>query len=143
MRTIGRHTIVLTVSLTLVIALAGCKGPDTVKAPGTPRPDPLAGAQPKQVALSGLDQVLVAGEPVVEPSTEQKPMRVNVPVRSVSDDRLAVQYRFIFQDEKGRPLDTNPSWKFRMLEPRLSTSFEGQSLQRRAADWRLVIRPAR
>jgi len=147
MRTHVRHMIpliaVICLTALLAGALAGCKGPDTVKAPGTPRPDPLAGAQPKQIALSGLEEVLVSGEPIVEPSTAERPMRVNVPVRSVADERLAVQYQFIFHDERGRPLDTNFGWKYRVLEPRLATSLEGQALNRNAADWRLVIRSAR
>jgi uncharacterized protein YcfL len=132
------HTLMI---LGLAMGAGACE--DRVRAPGQPRPDPIAGAYPKQVTLEGLEEALVTGEPVVQRSSDDQPMRVNVPIRSVADKQLRVQYRFIFLDEQQRPLDSNSGWKFQVIEPRTQVSLEGRALETSAADWRLEIRPAR
>jgi hypothetical protein len=121
----------------------GCQ--NATKAPFTPRPDPVAGNYPRQVTVDGLHEVLVVGQPVVQRSTPDQPMRVTVPVRSVFDHGpLNVQYQFTFLDDRGRPLRGGDSgWRFQRLEPRAPAYFDANAMDPAAADWNLVIRSAR
>ncbi|MEX0886357.1 MAG: DUF1425 domain-containing protein [Phycisphaeraceae bacterium] len=129
--------------LVLVVVLAagaGCR--DTTQAPPTMRQDPLGGNYPRHVAIAGLDHALVVEEPIVDASTATRPMSVTVPVRSVVDEPLSLQYRFRFLDERGRDLHDS-GWRLERLEPRLQANLEANARQTAAADWRLEIRPER
>jgi len=120
--------------------LAGCTKP-----PAAMRQDRLeAEDYPQKVALEGLHRAVVVGDPIVTPSTADIPMRVTVPVRSVhSGAALNVQYRFEFFGPDKRPLRSNLGWKFISLEPRVQMFLEGNAMEAAAADWRLILRPAR
>ena len=130
----------LTCFLVTMVFLAGCR--DTVNAPPTARQDPLGGAYPREVAIEGLDRAIVVEPAIVDESTDSRPMRVTVPVRSVVDEPLVLQYHFIFRDERGRDLHDS-GWRHQRLEPRLQANLEANARQTAAADWRLEIRPER
>lgn len=121
-------------------SLAAC---DTVKAPPSGRMDQLPADQyPRGVVLEGFDKELVFGKAVVDPTTEDRPMRVTQAVRNVSKRVLNIQYQFQFFDAQGRPLKTNQGWKFLNLAVRDEHFLEGAALDTNAVDWRLVVRPA-
>lgn len=127
-------------ALVVMLAMAGC---DTIQAPPSPRGDPLEGNYPTNVAIEGLSDELVVERPIVTPSTANVPMSVVVPVRSVTDDKLILQYRFIFLDARGRPLSQPPSWRYITVEPKLRIFMEGSALSTTAADYNIEIRPNR
>lgn len=127
-------------ALIVMLAMAGC---DTIQAPPSPRGDPLEGNYPRNVAIEGLADELVVERPIVTASTSNVPMSVVVPVRSVSNDKLKLQYRFIFLDGRGRPLSQPPSWQYITVEPKLRIYMEGSALSTTAEDYNLEIRPNR
>lgn len=127
----------------LAITLSAGSGCDQVKAPPTMRTDPLGGAYPRNVAIDGLEEVLVVDEPIVSHATQSQPLRVTVPVRSVADDAFGFQYRFIFFDQDGRALRQDSGWRHQRLEPRLQTQLDANSRSTTATDWRMEIRSAR
>lgn len=127
-------------ALIVMLAMAGC---DTIQAPPSPRGDPLEGNYPANVAIQGLAEELVVEKPIITASSPDVPMSVVVPVRSVSDDKLKLQYRFIFLDNRGRPLTQPPGWQYITVEPKLRIFMEGSALDTSAADYNLEIRPNR
>ena len=125
-----------------LVVLAACQA-DPRQAPPALKTDPLnPAAIPQQIAIEGIDNALVSGTPIVTPSGPQLPLRVTVPLRSIVDRPLNIQYRFEFFDAAGRSLRSNGGWVFTHLEPRTTAQVEGQALESTAASWNLVVRPA-
>ncbi len=119
--------------------LAGC---DTTKAPAGAGGDPVAQENyPKVVLDEPLRGWVTINSPVV---TRGDVLKVSTPVRLMSDIGQAsrVQYRYIWLNESGAPLRSQPEWRYTVLEPRIQQFLTGNSLDR-AADWRLEIRSAR
>ena len=149
------RTATLIVSITICVAMASLTACDTTKAPAGARQDPLySEAYPSVVLMEGLDRGLVAGEPIVTHATPERPMQVTVPIRSIDDRPLNVQYRFLFLDEAGRPMNDGPGgWRFVNIGPRVQIFVKGNSMEALSAvgsargtnpaDWRLELRPAR
>ena len=123
-----------------VIAL-GC---DTVKAPASIGLDPLPiEAYPQQVAVGGLSKGLVSERAIVDEPTDDSPLSVTVPLRSIVDHALHVQYRFQFFDDAGRPVKDPSQWVFISIAPRVQERISGNALDLDAVDWRLQVRSAR
>ncbi len=119
--------------------LAGC---DTVRAPYAPGGDQLPASNYPKVAF--LDKEL-SGMLVVDPSIvvvdrpEGRPMKVTVPLRSVVDFTMKVQYQYTWRDALGRPVGES-GWKFTRVEPRVQVPFQANAITADAADWRLEVR---
>lgn len=125
------------------LAVAGCNDPQK-KTPGM-REDPQASAAYPVVSVeAGLKRYLGVDSErvVVDPADESRPMKVTVPVRSLADNQMSVQYEFTWFDEAGRELGRS-GWQFLALEPRVQRSFSANSLTTRAKGWRLEVRSAR
>lgn len=136
------RTILGTSLFCFAFALAGC---DTVKAPDSPRADTIAsGSYPNVVAESGLGQFMGVDVPqvIVDQPTDTRPLRVQVPVRSLSDSPFAVQYQWTWLDRDGRFIRTS-GWMDAMMEPRQQVLMTGNALDGKAERWRLEIRSAR
>jgi hypothetical protein len=139
---IHRGTAVGTLGMFLLgSSLVACSNPDTIRAPASPAPDPIAGAYPQITMASGLSGLLAHSGPIVEPSTPNRPMRVTVPVRSIQDGPTRTQYQFTWLDSAGRPLGVS-GWKYELVPPRMERFFEASSLTTQATDWRLEIKIA-
>jgi len=135
-----------TLTAALAVALSGLGACDTIKAPDIVRQDPLPqGAYPQQVVLEGLNRGIVSGDPVVRGPSDSMPMTVTVPLRSVADKTLHVQYQFEFLDANGLPVRGTPTsgWRFVTVEPRTQVFAVANALDTDAVDWRLQVRPAR
>jgi hypothetical protein len=59
------------------------------------------------------------------------------------DSGIAIQYRFEFFDELGRPLQPQMQWRYAQLPARNQRFFEGSALDTAAVDWRFEARRAR
>lgn len=122
--------------------LTGCQK-DQVRAPQSIRTDPLAGGYPQNIALNGLHHGIVISPPIVDSATSDQPMRVTVPLRSVTDNTLRTQYKFTLLDNRGRPVKSNQEgWRYQVIAPRAEVYLETSALDTDAVDWRLEVRPA-
>lgn len=124
------------------LLIGGCNK-DNVQAPQSVRSDPLAGGYPQNVALRGLHNGIVIGKPIVDRATEDQPMRVTVPLRSVVEGTLRTQYKFTFLDDRGRPVKSGrESWSYQVIAEKAEVFLEANALDTDAVDWRLEVRPA-
>ncbi|NJL30228.1 MAG: hypothetical protein HC898_00595 [Phycisphaerales bacterium] len=106
--------------------------------------DPLLiGDYPNVVVLEGLRDKLVVAQPVITRSVNGRPLAVAVPVRRTSwTGDIPIQYRFEFYDADMRPLEPMPDWQV-MTMSQAQVLLRGNALDDTAANWRLVLRPAR
>ena len=135
------HTMKLMwVGLAATLLGVGC---DTIQAPDPVRRDTLpAEAYSQQVVLGGLKQWVVSAKPIVDRG-ENKPLRVTVPLRSVANKTINVQYRFEWMDAKGRPVKDDSGWRFKRIAPKTQVFLEANALDTDVANWRLQVRPAK
>ncbi|WP_419807485.1 hypothetical protein [Sphingomonas sp.] len=129
-------------ALLTAAAVVGCgSGPDLVKAPNTAADDPLAAAAyPNIVLHDGLEQALVKEKPVVHPAVGDDPMTVRVPLRSVIDEPLSIQWQVTFATADGEQLTDNPVWHPEVILPRTRKYIEASSITRRATRYELQVR---
>ena len=98
---------------------------------------------PSIVATGGLRQYVGFREPVVQPETDSRPMRVLVQAKSlVSGHSFDARYRFEFFDADGESRSKSP-WGFQRFEPRQTYVLEGAATEAGAAGWRLYLQPLR
>lgn len=97
---------------------------------------------PQVEGLDGLGDFMVHGDPVVTYEKNQA-MTVTVPVRIQRDRDLRAQYRFIFFDERNRPIEPQMDWQYTELFGRTQVFLTATSPQAEASDWRLQVRPTR
>jgi hypothetical protein len=133
------------IAATLFLALAvGCQTPDPIMAPDAGQGDLLPLEDyPQIVVTSGLARYLAFNRPVVDGPSENKPMRVQIPVRVLDDLAVSTQYRFRFFDQAGRVLQPEMGFQFKRLPARVQEFMEGAALDNNAVDFRLEVRPAR
>lgn len=101
---------------------------------------------PQIVTIGILRNDFFYNQPVVTPEQDGKPMSVSVNVRlkeGANENSIACQYRFIFFDERGVPLESEPAWQYRMIEPRINTNLQGFAPDLGAVDWNCEIRKDR
>jgi len=121
--------------LVLLFDLAGCTGPFAGKKEHLLHP---------KIAVQQYDlqQNLYFGEPIVDPGTPDRPMRVTVPVRADENFAVNIQYMFEFFDERGRPLASSAGWMRQSLTPGMQVFLDGAAMETKAVDWRLKVRSA-
>lgn len=132
-------TLVTLAGLTTLAALAGC---DTVRAPFSPPQDALpAEAYPAITLEPRLQSAFVvdATRIVVDPSTGDRPMAVQVPIRSLGDRMIKVQYEFQWFDAGGREVGRS-GMRAEQFPARQQVNLKGNALTSQATGWRLEIR---
>jgi len=135
----------LALFLSLALSVAGCKGPDNIKAPGTAADDPLpAGAYPQIVLLGDLPQVLVKQnvEFIRDPGSRLPPI-ARATLRSVADKTTIVQYRFLFFGPDGESLTRNPVWRERAIQARTRVILEANAINLDATRFEMEVRRSR
>lgn len=137
----------------LVAGLIGCAGLAGCQAP-YPRPtygaqeDPQAAKNYPRVALVDDDNLLQkslvvdSGGIVVTGPDGNVPMAVAVPLRSIVNNRMRLQYQFYWRDANGVELRQS-GWKRFEVEPGMQFQAKGSAATLDAVDWRLEVRPAR
>ena len=135
-----RHVASLLVVALLAVVLSGC---DTT--PPVGKADPIApGTYPQTVVIDGLVSGVVFGDPIVTVGTDKVPMHVTLPIRSIVDDPINIQYKVEFFDAAKRPLtNTNQGYRFMNLAPRVEQFMEATALDTNAVDYRVLVRSAR
>ncbi|MEM1353283.1 MAG: hypothetical protein AAGC72_14920 [Planctomycetota bacterium] len=115
------------------------------------RPDPgrtdrvSSNAYPEVTVQSELRTRIVVAPPTVrnDPGT---PMSVTVPVRYIplrrlDGDACPAQYRILFLEADGTPINPDPVWKYVDLPARTQVFLTGAALDLGAVAWRCEIRP--
>lgn len=118
--------------------LAGCQSTDPV----TPGPDRVAAEEYPQVVLDPeLEEKLVRTAPEVIPPEFGQPLKIRVPIRSVSQKRLYLQYRVLFFDSHKKQLNDYPVWKELVIMPRARHVISANAISTAATDWVIEIKP--
>lgn len=137
------HHAGLTLALASVSLLAACQQ-DTVKPPFTPATDPLPAqyypAITLEPALAGA-LVVDPGRIVTDNPTMTTPLSVQVPIRSMADRMIKVQYEFQWFDAQGREVGRS-GFKQEQFPARQQVMLAGNALSSAATGWRLEIRRA-
>lgn len=124
-----------------VLMMTGCY------TPGHAGVDPVPDSEyPRVVTTGWLDNDFYVNAPIVVPEDQSRPMRVTVEVRRLepaSNRELPCQYRFLFFNEFGEPLNADPAWQYRSIEPKVKTILQGSAPDIGAVDWRCEIRKDR
>ncbi|MFA9476825.1 DUF1425 domain-containing protein [Phycisphaerales bacterium AB-hyl4] len=136
-----RTTLSMTVlTLTIAMLFVGCARTQPWGSVQDPVPQ---GQHPHIVLHDDIHNRVSHGQPTVTPSDGQTPMRVTVPLRLLDNRDHAIQYRFIFFDERNQQVRPEMSWRYKVLPPRAQTEVDAAALNPDAVDWRLEIRFAR
>jgi len=137
------HALRLTIVVLCLAGLltgAGCKADPTTSPGAVAEPAPDA-ASSKNVTILALDDVLAVGAAIVEGGDQTPLDRVIVPIHSVADRGLEIEYRFEFFDGERRPIDGVARWRSLHIGPRVHVQVEAAAPRTGAADWALTIRP--
>lgn len=134
--------LMLALAMTMSAALlVGCQSAQ--RGPGAAGADPVPLSQyPRIAVIEDMHKHIVASQPIISADVD-RPMRVSVPIRWTKDSDKAIDYRFEFFDVNGRMLQPDPGWRYTQLPPRAQVQLDGSATDTTAADWRLIIRPAR
>lgn len=89
-----------------------------------------------------LQKALGFQEPTVS-TIENGLKHVTLPVRARSNETLHVQYRVLWFDKKGRPIEPKMSWRYTRLEPRQPETLTAGATSAEAADYDFQLRWAR
>lgn len=127
----------------LAAALGGCTTNNNVP-PGANQDPVLAHQYPFIVIERPLQDFAVVDYTaiVVDRSDGQRPMSVEVPLRSTAYEQMAVQWRYIWFDADGRQLKED-GWVFGVLEPGTQKIIKGNATSLDAAQYRFEVRSAR
>ena len=72
-----------------------------------------------------------------------RPMRVEVPVRNLTEQRYFLDYRIIFHDEHGLELEPVMGWDMVVLGPKQVQRLKGSALSTDATSYRVEIKWAK
>lgn len=135
MNRIAPFSIVLVAAL---LPLVGCANPRPNPAQPDPFPPPINNPRVNVVSPQ-LERGIGVQEATVIPAGPG-PMRVQVPVRSLTDGTYMLDYRFVFFDENGFVLTPQMGWTMVRMLPRQVINMNANSFDDRARDWRLEIK---
>lgn len=139
-----RTSIALAAGVSL-LALGGCRTTTNDNVPPGARADGVATpAYPAITVERPLQQYVAVDYDAIRvtPWDGSSPMRVTVPLRSTAYEQLAIQYRFLWYDADGNPVNES-GWTFAALEPGLQSFLEGRATTSAAAKYRVEVRSAR
>lgn len=129
---------ILSVALLAGFVLAGCNNPRPNPAQPDPFPPPINHPRVNVVSPQ-LERGIGVQEATIIPAGPG-PMRVQVPVRSLTDHTYLLDYRFTFFDENGMMLEPRMGWRMVTMRPRQIVQMNASSLDDRAHDWRLELK---
>ncbi len=138
------RSVVRFIWLAVICSFLGCST-NTLKGPPGRRIVLLPVAGNRQIIASeNLHDWIVFSPASVTSAGRAQIASVSVPVRSVwQESGLNLQYRFVFSDSRGKPMRTEPGYRFIRLQPHTQNYLEGDPLDRGAMGWQLEIHAAR
>jgi len=111
------------------------------------KPTPPPGAMVDMVALDNYPQITVMDnlQPWlvvnrVQQNDESGLLGIDVDMRWTGQRYVYFEYRFIFFDDRGRALDTDPAWRTGESAPGTVEYLQGRANNESADTWRLEIR---
>lgn len=123
-----------------LLAGAGCQaGP--VTAPGAISSRTQPATLSKNVTILELDGTVVVGAAIVEGGGDTPLARVIVPIHSMADHDLDIEYRFELFNSEHRLVDGMGRWRSLHVGPQVQVQIEAFAPQTGVADWALTIRP--
>lgn len=126
----------------LVALAVGCSGP---RPPAGAVADPVMQTAYPAITVDGSIQNFVAVDYtkiIADQATEDRPLSVQVPLRSQADNEMTVQYQFTWFDGQGRQVGET-GWRTATLPSRRQMQLQGNAITRSASQWRLDVRSAR
>ena len=127
----------------LAAALGGCSEPYLGPSAGQPDPYPAPVNDPRVSVLAPELQQWLAFHPALVTRRAPRPMRVEVPVRNMTDRKYLVDYRVLFYDDRGFQLEPVMGWEPAVLYPRQIVRLAGGAMDTEALDWRLEMKWSR
>ena len=123
-----------------LLAGGGCQ-PGSATAPSAARGGRQPDTPSANVTLLRLSDDLQAGAAIVKADAGPRLRHVIVPIMSLADHDLDVEYRFEFLDDGGRPTGDAARWRPLRIGPRVEAQVDAAAPETGAADWTLTIRP--
>ncbi len=121
-------------------ALAGTTLPGCGTAPPAVNNDRVsADAYPKVQATGGLNRFMKINN--ATETRENDILYSNVDIRWTGKKPVFYQYRFIFFDARGRPINPDSAWRRGESAPGTVDYLSSNATTPNAIDWRLEIRP--
>jgi uncharacterized protein YcfL len=131
----------LSVALTALFVF-GCQT-NTAPSPGLGDPYPAPINDPQISVLSPDLRPWLGFHPTVIADDGERPMRIEVPVRNMTNNQYLVDYRVLFYDAHGMELTPTMGWQMIAMEPKQVVRLRGTALSTDAANYRLEVRWAR
>lgn len=129
-------------ALLSTMLLLGCQ-PDRSPSPGMGDFYPAPLNDPQISVLSPELRPWLAFHPAGIVDDGERPYRVEVPVRNMTDRQYLVDYRFLFYDEDGMEVTPTMGWEMMPMESRQVVRLRGSAMSTEAVNHRLELRWAR
>ena len=129
----------------MLMAAGGLAGCQESKAPGAgmgdPYPAPLN--DPQITVLAPELREWLGFQPAVVVNEPGEVMKVQQPVRNLSERQYLIDYRILFYDANGLQLEPTMGWTMVALGPKQTARLTANSLDDRAENYRLEVKWAR
>jgi len=123
-----------------LLCSAGCQ--PTAVTPQRVNPDDRPPtALSKNVTIEQLNGDIVAGDPIVKTGVGSDLAYVAVPIRSLADRALDIEYRFEFFDSERQQAGEKLRWRRLHIGQRVEAQIDAFAPETGATDWALAIRP--
>ncbi|MCA9273406.1 MAG: DUF1425 domain-containing protein [Phycisphaerales bacterium] len=126
-------------------ALTACNQTPRYRPPPGSLEDPLPVANYPNINVHRpLTQYILVADPIAT-RDDLGTLRIDTPIRANvrPNEDLNLQYKYQFLDAQGRVLQPEPAWQYIRVAPTIQYYLTANSMDDRAADWRLEIMPAR
>ena len=118
----------------------GCQS-DPMTTPDTVSDQAQPVTPTRNVTILELDGSIIVGAAVVEGGGDTPVGRVTVPIESLADRALDIEYRLELFDSEHRLADGMGRWRSLHIGPQVKLQIEAFAPQTGAYDWALTIRP--
>ncbi len=137
------RNLVTLITLVWILSLLGCRT-DPSPSPGYGDPYPAPLNDPQITVLSpDLQRWLGFHPAIVLPSDGERSMRVEQPVRNMSDRQYLIEYRILFYDAHGFEMAQAMGWQMVPLDPKQTVRLTANARDTEAVSHRIEVRWAR
>lgn len=126
-----------------VLFVLGCEAPDIAPVAGLGDPYLPPFNDPQISLLSPELQPWLGFHPAIIIDDGKRPMRVQVPVRNLTNRQCLIDYRILFYDADEMELAPVMGWTMAALRPKQIVRLKAKTLSTDAASYRLEVKWAR